>query len=487
MTPPPPPAQKPETTLRGGGWTIVSRIYVQLIQFAIFIVAARLMLPEEFGLFALVAAFIVILNQLATAGWPEYILQCEGDTEKIRKSLLVALLSGLLATIIGVVLSLLSGLVTDAPLARLVGQVLALSILFASLGAAYSGALNQQNRLSSAALSVVAGETLNFAVAIWALYQGYGVLALAWGRLANSFTWCCAAAFATRLYPARQIERPQFLEMAHFSKHIIATRILVNLRIYAATFLIGGFVGAAAVGFFRAGQRIVAGFEEIVSEPTRVLAWNLFRKARDNNANTNSVAQTSQIFFRLQIYGAAPLFVGIAVLADDLTEGLLGSEWSSAAPVLQILALAGLIRMSGHATIPIISLAGRAEMLPRLMFVYSVISITCIAIGSRYGIVATAAAELCAASIAFVINAVVMSRHFSIHWVQILKRSWQVIPSTIIALVFPFIALHFGLLAELHPLARFFVLSLSILILYVPCLLILDTSLKRTIQAQLPS
>ena len=48
---------KPEQALRGGSWTVLSRVFVQLVQFAIFIIAARLMLPEEFGLFALGRGF----------------------------------------------------------------------------------------------------------------------------------------------------------------------------------------------------------------------------------------------------------------------------------------------------------------------------------------------------------------------------------------------------------------------------------------------
>ena len=424
---------------------------------------------------------MVILNQLAMAGWPEYILQCDDDEYRLRSALFVAMLFGAAAVVIGLALSFAFGAIAEAPAAIEVGQILALSVFFTSTGAAYAGVLNHQNKLTAAALAVMAGEVVNFFVAVWALYEGYGILALAIGRLANSFTWCLTAALASRLRPTGHVRSDIFREMAEFSRHIITTRFLATLRVYAATFIIGGFVGAAAVGYYRAAQRIVMAFEEIVSEPTRVLAWNLFRAARKNRDDTSGFAALSEVFFRIQIYCATPLFLGIAVLASDLIEGLLDAEWASAAPVLQILAIASLIRVSGHATVPIMSLAGKANLLPGLILAYSLISIACVTLGAMYGIIATALAEVCAAIIAFVINAVVMQRHLDVHWLRILTGSWRVIPALVLALALPFVMQRFGLLADWHPLLRFLWLCLCMTVIFAPVLLYLDRALRGTL------
>ncbi|SDC03837.1 oligosaccharide flippase family protein [Ruegeria marina] len=479
------PQKKPETALSGGSWTVVSRVFVQLAQFTILIFAARMMSPEEFGLFAFVAAFIVILNQLATAGWPEYIMQCEDDVYRLRGTLLVAMLSGGAVVILGVVISLFAHVATDAPDATRVGLVLAFSVFFSSTGAAYGGVLNHQNKLTASALSVMIGEAVNLVVAIWALYAGHGVLALAYGRLANSFTWCLSAAVASRLSPVRQIPLSLVGEMAQFSKHIIATRILVNLRIYAATFVIAGFMGAAAVGYFRAGQRIVSAFEEIVGEPTRVLAWNLFRKVRNRETQGDGFDGFSQVFFRIQLYAATPIFVGVAVLAPILVDALLGADWAPAAPVVQILALASLIRIPGHATVPIMSLSGKTELLPRLILIYSVISISCVTIGARFGLVTTALAEVVAAIMVFIISAVVMRRQLNINWARILFQSWRIFPALLAALALPLLVQHTGVMQHMSPLARFLLLCLCILLVYIPVLLILDRNLNGSIRGAL--
>lgn len=95
-----------KSSLGGGIWVTVSRVLAQLIQFVIFMVAARILQPAEFGIFALVAAVIVFLNQLAIAGWSEYILNWQGEVARLRHALFVACVAGAFLAVAGLVMSL---------------------------------------------------------------------------------------------------------------------------------------------------------------------------------------------------------------------------------------------------------------------------------------------------------------------------------------------------------------------------------------------
>lgn len=467
-----------DSDLRGGFWTLLSRILAQFIQFIIFIVAVRIMRPEEFGVFALVAAFVVILNQLSTAGWPEYIMQWHGDSFRPRQTLYIAMLVGLGAAILGIVLSLLILLFSGDPVIGSLALILSIGVLFASVGASYAGIMNWQNKLTAAALCALLGEFANLVVAVWSLLEGHGVLALAYGRLASAIVWSVSGFLVSRMAPVVVTNPALIKEMAWFSWHIVASRFLANLRVYAATFIIGGFLGVAAVGYYRASQRIINAFEEIVSAPTGILAWKLFRKTRNDDGNTLGFNFVAQGFFQALYYGAVPLFVGIAILAPDLTRGILGPEWDAATPLLQILAVAALIRTSGHATVPIISLAGKIGLMPRIMLVYTLISITCVTLGAFFGLIPTAWAEVVAAAIVFIINAWIMRKYVNLNFSTILLRSWPAIPALLLALVFPLLANRFDLFIELPALARFILLGLSMVIVYVPVILMLDKAVR---------
>lgn len=476
-----------KAAIRGGAATLVSRVLAQLIQFAIFVVAAQVLEPADFGIFALVSAVIVLLNQLAMAGWPEYIMQLKGDVLRMRQALYVAGVSGVLFAALGVFASWIFADRYSNPAILPIAQLLSISIFFSSIGAAYAGALIWQHKLSSAAACSLLSEIVNFVIAVWALLEGFGILALAYGRLAASITGFVSGVVTARVSPSGQVGFEFIKELLVFSKHFIAARFLVNLRIYAATFIIGGLIGATAVGYYRAAQRVIAGFEEIVGEPTRVLSWNLFRQSRDKHDGIGGFDELSQAFFKIQIYGAVPLFVGLAIMASDLVEGLLGSEWTPASPVVQILAIASLVRVSGHASFPVLSLAGKTSMLPSITFRYSIITIFCISIGAIFGIITTAFAELFAAVIVFMLNAQIMRNNANSFWNKILMGSWKVLPATAIAMAFPLFSYQFDIFDQLLPLVRFFLLSLCIVSVYVPIILLLDKPFRDRVVSSLPS
>ncbi|WP_170559661.1 oligosaccharide flippase family protein [Ruegeria atlantica] len=469
-------AKKEESVLQGGLWTMVSKVFTQLTQFAIFMVAVRLMTPAEFGIFALAAAVVVILTQVSTAGWPEYIMQWHGNPARIRETLSVAIFCGVTIAALGVAGGGAVGAMVSEPAAKPLIQILSVSVIFTSIGAAYSGVLIWQNRLTAGAMLTLLADFANLIIAIWALIEGYGVLALAWGRLSSAVIWSVSGFVVCRVTP-KMVGPATLREAAEFSWKIILTRVVVNVRIYAATLIIGGFLGATSVGYFRAAQRIVAAFEEIVSEPTRVLSWNLFRRVRDKYGGHAGFGALSLRFFPILYYGAVPLFTGVFIMADMLTAGILGPGWEAATPVLRILAVAALIRCNGHASLAILTLAGQVRLLPRVTALYSVIAIGAVLAAAPFGITAIAAAELVAAAIVFVINAIIMKRYAGIAWETILLRSWAVLPALVVACLPVFLADHFDLLSGLHDLIRFVLIGFCMMVFFAPAILVFDRSL----------
>lgn len=463
--------------LRGGIWVTGARVLAQMIQFVIFIVAAQVLKPADFGVFALVAAVIVFLNQIATAGWSEYVMHWQGEVERLRHTLFVALSVGAVIASLGIVISVPLASLFAQPDTGPLARVLAVAVFFSAGAATYAGILIWQNRLAASASCALLGEIVNLAVAVPALLTGHGIMALAYGRLAGAVAACLCAGGVARLMPA--VIHGSFLlrEIIGFSWNITMTRLLTSFRTYGATLIIGGFLGPAAVGYYRAAQRVVGAFEEIVSEPVRVLAWSVFRKVPQADGSVSAIGQAGERFFPLLIYASAPVFIGIVVMARDLTLGILGPEWLAAVPVMQVLAVAALIRASGTASVPILSLVGKVAMLPRYMLIYALVSIACITFGAMNGLLATAVSEVVAATIVFVISARVMWWHAELRWPTILMRCWPIVPALLAALCVPFTVQTQDLLTYLHPLVRFICLGLAMITVYLPILLVFDRPL----------
>src|SRR5687768_14246241 len=85
-----------------------------------------------------------------------------------------------------------------------------------------------------------------------------------------------------------------------------------------------------------------------------------------------------------------PALVGLAIVAPDFVEVVLGPKWSDAAPVIQILALVGIIQSLQTLCGEVLLALGRANWLLRFTALWFVASLTSFVIGVQWGVIGVA-------------------------------------------------------------------------------------------------
>jgi O-antigen/teichoic acid export membrane protein len=85
-----------------------------------------------------------------------------------------------------------------------------------------------------------------------------------------------------------------------------------------------------------------------------------------------------------------PSLVGLAVVAPDFVEVVLGPRWSVATPVIQILAVVGLIQSLQTLSGEVLLALGRANWLFRFTMVWFTASVSSFVLGLHWGIVGVA-------------------------------------------------------------------------------------------------
>ncbi|MFP1645506.1 oligosaccharide flippase family protein [Pontitalea aquivivens] len=469
-------------TMRGGVLTAVSRVFSQGAQFLIFLFAAKIMAPAEFGVFAMVSAWSMLLAMVAGAGWAEYVMQWQGPVVGLRRVLSMALISGAAMTGVALGISLLAGLVTSNPQVAPLMQLFALTILLASAGNTVAGIMNWQDRLSAAALTAIIADLVHLVVSVVALRAGYGVFALAFGRIAGTFMWLALGLAVVRLVPASRVPREDLRAALRFWARIVVVRLMTNLRVHTATFIVGGAFGAAAAGYYRVGERLSLVLSEVLGEPTRVLAWSLFRRSRDAVGGTTGFRARANRFFPALLAISVPLFACLALFAEDVTVGLLGDQWRPATPVVQVLALAQALFATGFALEPILSLAGAVRVMPVVVALNASAGIALVLIAAPYGMVATAWAQVVAGMVAFVVNARVLGHYAGISWGRILARSWRGFLAASVALGAALALRGAFPLDGVQALLRAVAGSVVLVGVYAGVLLALDGRLRRTLR-----
>lgn len=148
----------------------------------------------------------------------------------------------------------------------------ALWIALATTYTAQKGVLTWQGRIRAAATLEIVAEMVGFGIAAFTLFQGAGVFALIYGRLAYQTTALILSFALIGRLPRFGLDPAIRRELWVFSGHFLSARILINVRMHFLTLAIGAFLGPVVVGYFRAADRLVAAAFELVAVPGQLLA-----------------------------------------------------------------------------------------------------------------------------------------------------------------------------------------------------------------------
>lgn len=420
--------QKPRSasTSRDALWVSGARLVSQFCGIGTLLVAARVLSPAEVGIFAMVSSTVLLQSKIAEAGWSEYLIAAPHDRELPGTVLYCALVSGLAFTVLGL-LGLAVSLVWLAPTGSIFLTLLLLiaTIVPGTFIICQSGVLVRGRRLRELACYQSTSEFSGLVVTAGGLLLGWGIVALAAGRCCVVLVALLMSTSFARWLPRFEFKLATAREALAYSTRLLASRLMQFAQSYGAEFLIVFFIGAAEVGVYRMASRIVGAVTELVSEPVRMLAWSYFsRQQGEAGGGVEGLSRLTGLIMAATAFAALPVFMGLAVISEQLISTLLGAQWLAAAPVLILLAAArgiGVIQMLNE---PVLSIIGRVALLPRLNMLFTATSLACLAVAGWIGpeLLNIAVAQVVAAALTTALSLYFLRRGTGFHWSSLLRR-----------------------------------------------------------------
>ncbi|MBF4630511.1 lipopolysaccharide biosynthesis protein [Clavibacter michiganensis subsp. phaseoli] len=373
---------------RGAVVTIGAQLVRILIQVVSVVVLARLLTPTDYGLLAMVLAIIGVGEIFRDFGLSSAAIQAR-DLSRGQRDNLWWINSG-----IGVVLA---GLVFVAawPLAAVFGHdelipiAHALSITFVINGLAtqYRADLTRNLRFVALATADVAAPAIALVVAIGGALLGWGYWALVAQQILQTLVLLVMAASFAGWIPRLPRRDVPMRELLRFGWNMVASQMVGYVSNNVDTFLVGVRFGAGSLGIYnRAFQLLMTPLNQIRSPLTTVALPVLSRLATDERRFADFVA-------RGQLALGYTLVAGLGLVASaavPITDVFLGERWESVAPILRLLAVAGIFQTLAFVGYWVYVSRGLTGDLFRYSLVSATIKIACILLGSTGGVLGIA-------------------------------------------------------------------------------------------------
>ncbi len=329
---------------RGLGWSLVGNAVTKVGSFATSLALARLLVPHDFGVYAVALAAMQFVIHINDVGLIPATIQWRGRLEDMAPT--AATLAALFSTVIYVgfwfaapPFAHFSGVPEATPVIRL----FTLTILVDGITAVRSAYLLrtfQQNRYVKANM---AGILANAAVAIGLSLAGAGAMSLAAGQLASSlitgvlvFVW---AGLPLKVGVDFAIAR----RLMAYGVPLAASLGVESVLEQADKVIVGRLMGATVLGFYLLAVSISSWAPGLIGTAIRFVALPGF--ARLSEKDSGSLSRGVQTTVPLLVLGLVPIAVLIAVLAEPTITFLYGATWRPAAQPLRFLMVLMVVRM----------------------------------------------------------------------------------------------------------------------------------------------
>jgi O-antigen/teichoic acid export membrane protein len=389
-------ASEPLSTkvVRGGLWVFALRFVNRGLRFVRTIVLARLLAPQDFGLFGIAMLSMSMLETFTQTGFEAALIQKKGKVDSyLDTAWTISAIRGILLFCLLVFSAPLIAKFFNSPQATLIIKVISISALlsgFKNVGLIFFQKELEFNKqflyeFSSILVYVIVAISLAFALRnVWALI---------WGGLAASLVRLLMSYTVHPYRPRLRLEKGEFQELFGFGKWVFGSGVLVFLVTQGDDLFVGKIIGPAALGLYQVAYLISNLTAKEMSRAIAQVAFPAYSKLQDNLPR---LANAYLRAFHLTAFVAIPSTFGIFVLSQDFTRIFMGDKWLPMVPVIKVLVFAGLLRSIAATTGPILHGIGK----PKIDTIWQAIRLTVLSImiyplTIRWGIVGTAGAVLC--------------------------------------------------------------------------------------------
>lgn len=443
-------------SLRSGAISMVAQGTNVTVQVVSTIVLARLLLPEDFGLVAMVAAMTGFASLFVDLGTRDAVAQ--------RNSVTEGEVSALFWITFGIGLALTGATVISAPfIARFyeeprlahIAMALSLTFVFPSLYFQQYALMRRALMFQKLAFIDVSGNLLATAFAIILGYRGSGYWALVSKPILATLFTAVGVWVSCGWWPGRPTFTTGVRELLKFGLNITAFTMTDYVAKSADRVALGYTTGPRELGFYQNAFVVYDNPLSLFVAPLHNVATATLSKLR---ADLPALKRAWFTALSSLTYFAAPAFALLAVTGQDLIVLLLGSKWVDAGAILSIIALRGPAHVVERTLGWLHVAAGRPDRWRHWGIVNCVVLVAALFCGLPFGTVGVATAYTASMYLLFVPAIAYAGKPLGIGVVDVLNAVGPQIVTALGVAALGFL-LSKTVLVDMRPIARFLVLS----------------------------
>lgn len=316
-------------------WRIGEQGANQLVSLVISIILARLIMPDQFGMVAMLAVFTAVAGVFIDSGFSSALIRKNDRTQEDCST--VYWFNIVVAVVCYVLLFICAPLVArfyDMPELASILRVTSLGLVIGSLTGVQRTLLSAEMNFKALTKFNVLGVVVSGVVGVTLAYFDFKVWALVFQSLTSTLVGSVCVWFKVKWRPSMVFSKESFREFFGFGSKLLGSRLLDTVYVNLYSIIIGKVYRSADLAFYNRASALTqmtsampTGILQSVTYPT------LCKLQHSDEALKNGYRRT----LRLAAFVIFPLCLGLGAVAYPLINVLYTEKWIYAASLLSII------------------------------------------------------------------------------------------------------------------------------------------------------
>lgn len=315
-------------------WKFFERGSSQIITMIIQIILARILLPRDFGVLAIILVFVNLASIFVQKGFASSLVRKKNTSEQDYNTVFVISegIALLFIIIIFLVAPLIAAFYNNHEIILYL-RVLSISLLFGAFYSIQSAILIRNMQFKIIFYSSLSATIISGLLGIIAAYSELGIWALIIQTLSQQIVLCIATFAVCDWRPKIEFSRESFEDIFAFgSKILVAELISIGVE-DLRTLIIGKKFSSTDLAYYDRGQYYPSATMRGIYDTIASVMLPVLSREQDC---LSKLAKTLEKSLCLAIFIVTPLYVGLAAVADIFIPVLLTEQWNASIPYLQI-------------------------------------------------------------------------------------------------------------------------------------------------------
>ena len=422
-------------------WTTLDKFIVQAGKFAIGIILARILLPEDFGLIGMLSIFLVISNVFITSGMGAGLIQHQNRTDVDFSTVFV--FNFVTSTLFYIILFFAAPFIADfyeQPVLTSLTRALGLSLIINSLAVVQVSKLTIAMDFKSMAKVNIIGVVVGGAAALTSAFLGYGVWALVILTLLTASSSVLALWFFSKWKPSISFSKQSFNSLFNYGSKLLLASLYSQTLNNVYNIIIGKVYPAASLGYYTRAK----GFTELsagtIANILQQVSFPLLASIQNDKERLILVYRR---LIKMAAYIIFPSMTLLSLLTEPLILVLLTDKWAAVIPLMQWMVFARIFYPISMLNMQILNAVGRSDLFLKVDLSKFPLVIIALIITFPLGIKAMIIGQVVTSGIEFFINAYLPGKLYGYGSLEQLRDMIPIIISTLVMAVLVFFTVNF--------------------------------------------